>query len=137
MGRKRKQSGIVWSADPMTGTPRGEANLDWDGRSRTEKRTRARAEIDARRDLIEELIFLPHELRSTLTEEMRDEIMSRQDDDETLITYLSEQLDRLSAMKRGGAKKREIKHLSARLDEREWDLLFDMKRRASERAISQ
>ena len=136
MGRKRKQSGIVWSADPMTGTPRGEANLDWDGRSRTEKRTRARAEIDARRDLIEYLILLPVELRSTLAEEMQTTLISPQDDDEALISYLSEQLDRLNAMKRGGAKKREIKHLSARLDEREWELLFDMKRRAMERTMS-
>ena len=129
MGRKGKRGGIVWNTDPSTGAPTGAEVNAWDGVSRTHKRNQARALITQRRDALVAYIALdPDQRRETLERVRLDfEARARPDEEFPLSPMLIEQLDRLAQMKRGGAKQRQIKHLSASLDEHEWDVILEVK----------
>ena len=127
MGRKGKRGGIVWNTDPSTGAPTGAEVNAWDGVSRTHKRNQARALITQRREALVAYIALDPDRRRETLERVRLEFEARSDEEFPLSPMLIEQLDRLALMKRGGAKQRQIKHLSASLDEHEWDVILEVK----------
>lgn len=123
MGRKKRRQGVVWGADPVTGSPTGTDVNAWDGQSRTSKRNRARALIDERRDALSEYIQLDSERRAKAIEEARAGLAERAEDHEGLNEDLIIQLESLALMKRSGAKQRQIKHLSASIDDDEWETI--------------
>ena len=127
MGRKGKRGGVVWNTDPSTGTPTGADVNAWDGVSRTNKRNQARALITRRREALTAYIALDAEQRRETLERVRLAFEDQPDDHFPLSPLLIEQLEQLAHMKRSGAKQRQIKHLSASLDEREWGVILEVK----------
>ena len=135
MGRKSSKSrrqGVIWGADPVTGSPTGRDVHAWDGQSRTSKRNRARALIDERREALNSYIQLTAEARDAAIQQTRLEHSEREEDAEALNEDLLEQLERLAAMKRGGAKQREIKHTSTSIDDDDWEVIHTVLRIARE-----
>ena len=124
MARKGKRGGVIWNTDPDTGNPRGSDVNEWDGVSRTNKRKQKRALIAERRNILVAYTNLDTEVRSRALSQVRRELETRLGEDQPLNDALITQLERLSQMKRGGAKQREIKHLSAHLDETAWEALL-------------
>ena len=83
--------------------------------------------ITQRREALTAYIALDPDWRRETLERVRLDFESRSDDEFPLSPMLIDQLDRLAQMKRGGAKQRQIKHLSASLDELEWDVILEVK----------
>jgi hypothetical protein len=127
MGRKGKRSGVVWNTDPTTGAPRGAEVNEWDGLSRTHKRNQARAVIEQRRELLVAYISLDPEVRIQAIDQVKLDFQDRLEEEFPLSEGLIEQLERLASMKRSGAKQRQIKHLSASLDDQEWEIILSIK----------
>ena len=136
MGRKGKRGGVVWNTDPSTGAPRGSEVNAWDGVSRTHKRNQARALIAQRRDTLIAYTSLDPEVRKRALEQTRSDFEARLTDEEDfpLSEALIEQLEQLAHMKRGGAKQRQVKHLSAALDDHEWEVILAVKELAEQEA---
>ena len=126
MGKKRR-GGVVWSQDASSGSPHGQDIKQWDGLSRTTKRTQKRDEISHRREQVvkasalkeEELTYATKAIKSTWTQ-LTDYQREIEEDD---LAHLLSQLRRLKEMKKSGAKQRQIKHITASLGDPEWALL--------------
>ena len=127
MGRKGKRGGVVWKTDPSTGAPSGADLNTWDGLSRTHKRNQARALISQRRDILVAYAMLDPEIRQQAIERVRTDFKDQQDREFPLSEGLIERLEQLALMRRGGAKQRQIKHISASLNEEEWEAIIAIK----------
>lgn len=126
MGRKKRSRGIVWDDDPNSSSPSGRSTLEVDMSSRTSRRKRARSLIDERRNLLSECAALTSERRDHAAELARASLVERGLDAEALSEGLLAQLAELAEMKKSGARQRLIKHLSATLDEDEWEALTSL-----------
>ena len=124
---KKKRGGVVWSQDASSGSPLGQDIKQWDGLSRTTKRTQKRDEISHRREQVvkasalkeEELAYAIQAIKSTWTQ-LTDYQREIEEDD---LAHLLSQLQQLKEMKKSGAKQRQIKHITASLGDPEWALL--------------
>ena len=124
---KKKRSGVLWSQDASSGSPLGQDVKQWDGVSRTTKRTQKRDEISQRREQVvkasalkdEELAYALQALKETWTHLNE---YSREIAEEDLDHVLS-QIHKLKDMKKSGAKQRQVKHITASLGDPEWALL--------------
>lgn len=124
---RKKRAGVVWSQDASSGSPLGQDLKPWDGVSRTTKRTQQRDEISQRRDQVvkaselkdDELSFAIKETKATWDElnEYTREIA--EEDLEHILSLVAQ----LKEMKKSGAKQRQIKHITAILNDPEWALL--------------
>jgi len=130
MARKGKRGGVIWNTDPNTGSPEGSDINEWDGVSRTNKRKQTRALIAERRKMLVAYTTLDTEIRSRALNQVRRELETRLGEDQPLSDSLISQLEHLSQMKRGSAKQRQIKHLSAQLDEAAWEAMLLIKEAA-------
>ena len=126
MGRKKRSRGIVWDDDPNSGSPHGRSTHEIDMTSRTSRRKRARSLIDERRNLLSECAMLTPERRDQAAALARVSLAERGLDAEMLSEALLAQLAELAEMKKSGARQRLIKHLSATLDEDEWEALTSL-----------
>lgn len=126
MGRKKRSRGIVWDDDPNSSSPSGRSTLEVDMTSRTSRRKRARSLIDERRNLLSECATLTPERRDQAATLARASLAERGLDAEVLSEGLLTQLAELAEMKKSGARQRLIKHLSATLDEDEWEALTSL-----------
>ena len=124
---KKKRGGVLWSQDISSGSPLGQDVRQWDGLSRTTKRTQKRDEISQRREQVvkasalkeEELAYAVQAIKETWAQLNE---YSREIAEEDLDHLLS-QLHRLKEMKKSGAKQRQVKHVTAGLGDPEWSLL--------------
>jgi ribosomal 50S subunit-associated protein YjgA (DUF615 family) len=83
--------------------------------------------IEQRRELLVAYISLDPEVRIQAIDQVKLDFQDRLEEEFPLSEGLIEQLERLASMKRSGAKQRQIKHLSASLDDQEWEIILSIK----------
>ncbi len=136
MGKKNKRRGVVWSSDPSTGSPLGHEVNEWDGISRTSKRSEKRAHIDERRELLrqagalnDELYELSltsaHQQMTSASQESAEESENQERilDLTLALERLTDFIDKMRRMKRSAARQRLVKHIYSSLEDEEWALL--------------